>query len=1042
MKLSETAIRRPVLASVMSIMIVLFGTIALFRLPVRQYPDVDPPIVSVTTIYPGANPRVVETEVTEPIEEQINGIEGIRTLVSQSREQVSTITVEFTLDRDVDVAAQDVRDRVLRARNELPDDIEEPIIAKQDADASPIIWIGLSGERYSALDLTDYADNVVKERLETLPGVSSIIIGGERKYAMRLWIDADKLAAYQLTVADISDALQRENVDIPSGRIEGVDREFTVRTMGEMRTAGEFNSMIIATREGQPIRIRDVGNAELGSEDDRKLVRFNGKPAVGLGVVKQSKANTIEVARNVKRGVEETRAILPEGLEMVISFDSSIFIDESIAEVQGTLILAGFLVVMVIFLFLRTLRGTLVPAIAIPVSVIGTFSVLYALDYTINIVTLLGLTLSIGLVVDDAIVVLENIYRRVEAGQHPMKAALEGMREVGFAVIATTVALVAVFAPLTFMTGTTGRLFREFGVTLAVAVTISTFVALTLSPMLCARILKRTVRHGKFYTSLEKGFDAMSSFYGRVLAKAVSHRAFIMLASVIWIGMAAFLFGAVPKEFIPSEDRGSLFVFTQAPEGSTLGYTDRYMKQAEAVMTAQPEVDKLFSVVALGLNTPGEVSSGAMFAMLKPRDDRERSSQEIVEALFPMMMGIPGMLAFPINPPSLGQGFMAQPVEFVLQGPVLEDLARLNDAVLMEARQIPGLVNVDSDLKLNKPEIQVEIDRNRASDLGVSVRDIATTLQSLLGGQDLSTFKRGAKQYEVKVQLRDFDRTKPSDVEKLYVRGSGGQVAQLSSLLKVNESVAPRQLNHYQRQRSAKITGSVAPGFALGDILDELQAIADKHLTPGFSTALAGQSREFKESANALYFAFLLAIIVIYLTLSAQFESFVHPLTILFTVPLAVTGALVGLKMTGNTLNLFSEIGIVMLTGLVTKNAILIVEFANQLRARGRPLIEATIEACQLRFRPILMTTVSTIFGTLPIALGLGAGGESRAPMGVAVIGGLFFSGLISLVAVPVVYILLDRLSSLLAGEEAGEATAGGLAPAAPPPHGGGRDGR
>ncbi|MFQ5458975.1 MAG: efflux RND transporter permease subunit, partial [Myxococcota bacterium] len=589
-------------------------------------------------------------------------------------------------------------------------------------------------------------------------------------------------------------------------------------------------------------------------------------------------------------------------------------------------------------------------AITIPVSVIGTFTMLYALDYTINIVTLLGLTLSIGLVVDDAIVVLENIYRRVENGQPAMRAAIDGMREIGFAVIATTVALIAVFTPLAFMTGTTGRLFREFGVTLAVAVIISTFVALTLSPTLCARILRRSVRHGQLYASLESGFERLSAFYTRLLEKALHRRVFVMGLAAAWIGLAFFVFRLVPKEFIPSEDRGSIFVFTQAPEGSTLEYTDRYMRQAEAIMQAQPEMDKLFSVIALGLSTPGEVSAGAMFAMLKPRDQRSRSSQEIVAGLFPQMMAIPGMFAFPINPPSLGQGFLSQPVDFVLQGPELEGLARINQAVVMEARGIPGLINVDSNLKLNKPELQVVIDRNRASDLGVSVRDIARALQILIGGEELSKFKRGAKQYDVKVQLRDFQRMKPGDLERLYVRGSNDQMIQLSSLLSVSESVAPRQLNHYQRQRSATITGSVAPGFALGDILDQLQAIADKHLMPSYSTALAGQSREFRESATALYFAFLLAIVVIYLTLAGQFESFIHPLTILFTVPLAVTGALVGLGLTGNTLNLFSEIGIVMLTGLVTKNAILIVEFANQLRARGRTLVEATIEAASLRF--------------------------------------------------------------------------------------------
>ncbi len=1014
MRIAATSIRRPVLATVMSLLILLFGAIALIRLPVREYPDVDPPIVSVTTIYPGANPRVVETEVTEHLEEQINGIEGIRTLVSQSREQVSLITIEFNLDRDVDVAAQDVRDRVLRARNVLPDDIEEPIIAKQDADASPVMWIGLSGTRYSQLELSDYADRVLKENLQTLPGVASVIIGGERKYAMRLWIDADRLAAYQLTVGDIADALRGENVEIPSGRIESKSREFTVRTAGQMSTPEQFGAMIIANKAGQPIRIRDVGTAELGAEDERKLVRYNGKPAIGLGVVKQSKANTIDVARAVRGEVERLRPRLPTGVEMTVAFDSSRFIEESIDEVKSTLWQAGVLVVLVIFIFLRTLRGTLIPAIAIPVSLIGTFSLLYFLGYTINIITLLGLTLSIGLVVDDAIVVLENIYRRIEGGENPMKASYEGMNEIGFAVVATTVALVAVFVPLAFLTGATGRLFKEFGVTLASAVIISTFVALTLSPMLCSRILKKSKRHGGVYTFLERGFDRLAGAYARILQSAVHHRGRVIVLALAWVGVAALLFGLLPKEFIPSEDRGAVFVFTQAPEGSTLPYTDRYMKQAEAVMRRQPEIEKLFSVIALGLNAPGEVSSGGMFAMLQERDQRDRSSQEIVQALLPQLMSIPGMLAFPINPPALGQSFLAQPVEFVIEGASLPELARANDQILAEARAIPGFVNVDSNLKLNKPELEVEIDRNRASDLGISVRDIATTLQILLGGEHLSDFKRGAKQYEVKVQLRGVDRANPQDLERLYVRGAKGDMVQLSSVVKVRETVAPRSLNHYQRVRAATITGSIAPGFALGEILDQLQAIANKHLPQGFTTALGGQSREFRESGTALYFTFFLAILVIYLTLAAQFESFVHPLTILFTVPLAVTGALVALLLTRHSLNLFSEIGIVMLAGLVTKNAILIVEFANQLRERGSSLVDAAVEASTLRFRPILMTTFSTIFGTLPIALGLGAGGESRAPMGIAVIGGMFFSTLLTLVAVPVVYVLLDEFVTFL----------------------------
>ena len=1011
MRLSQICIERPVLSTVLSLVIVLFGAIALGRLPNREFPDVEPPVVAVTTVLPGAAPEVVETSVTQPLEDQLIAIEGVKHLVSNSREQVSSITVEFNLDRDVDVAANDVRDRVARARDDLPADAEEPVVAKRDADASPIMWLALFGDKFSQIDISTIAETQVQDRLAKLPGVSEVLIAGEKRLSMRVWIDNSRLTAHGLTVADVQAALTRENVDLPSGRVEGLDREFTIRTLGELTTVEEYEALAVANVNDQTVRLRDVARVEIGPEDERKLVRFNGKPAVGLGIVKQSKANTLDVANAVKAEARDIAPTLPAGLEIQTAFDSSIFIERSLADVSQTILESIALVVIVIFLFLRSLRATIVPTVAIPVSLVGTFGVLYWLDFSINTLTLMGLTLAIGLVVDDAIVVLENVTRWVEEGTEPMEAARRGMDEIAFAVVAATISTVAVFLPLAFLSDTTGLLFREFGITVASAVAISGFVALTLSPMLCARILRRQEAEHGVKALLARGFDALANAYGRFLRPVLTHPKATLLVGGLWVALGFLLLGAIPREFIPTADRDAVRAIMRAPEGSTIEYTDRYQHAVENLVLAVPEVTKAFSVVALGIGTPGLVNEGAIFASLSPSDERERSQMTIVDELRGQLGEIGGIQAFPMNLPAISTTGGGAMVSMVVQGPEVTQLARYVDEILQRARSVPGLVNLQTDLLLNKPQLEVKIDRERASDLGVSVRQIASTLQILFGGRDLSTFKLEGETYDVIVQLDRAERASPRDLLGSYVRSDRGRLIPLASLVTFEESVAPRGLPHFDRLRSATITAGLAAGAPLGPALDELLAIAEDVLPDGrgYRVTFSGESENYFESGNALLFAYVLAVVIIYLVLAAQFESFVHPLTILVAVALSFTGALVTLLATGGTLNLFSEIGLVMLVGLVTKNSILIVEFANQLRERGMGLVEATYEASRTRFRPILMTALSTIVGILPIAIGSGAGGEARAPLGVAVAGGMFFSTVLTFLVVPVTYVAMDR---------------------------------
>ncbi len=1026
MKLSQICIERPVLATVLSLIIMLFGAIALGRLPNREFPDVDPPIVAVTTVLPGAAPEVIETSVTQPLEDQLIAIEGVKHLTSVSREQVSSITVEFNLDRDVDAAANDVRDRVARARDDLPDDVEEPVVAKREADTSPIMWLALYGDGYSQVEISTIAETQVQDRLAKLLGVSEVLIAGEKRFSMRLWIDNQRLTAHGLTIADVQEALRRENVDIPSGRIEGLDREFTIRTLGELKEVEEYEALAIANIDGQIVRLRDVARVEVGPEDERKLVRFNGKPAVGLGIVKQSKANTLDVANAVKREAAEIAKALPPGLTLEKAFDSSVFIERSLADVSQTIVEAIVLVVIVIFIFLRSLRATIVPAVAIPVSLVGTFAVLYFLDFSVNTLTLMGLTLAIGLVVDDAIVVLENITRWIEEGTERMEAARRGMDEIAFAVIAATISTMAVFLPLAFLTDTTGLLFREFGITVAAAVGISGFVALTLSPMLCARVLKQGGEETGLRAWLARGFEALSAGYGRWLRPVLRHPALTLLGGLAWVATGLLLLGIIEREFIPVADREAVRTIIRAPEGSTLEYTDRYQYEVEKTVLAVPEVEKAFSVVALGIGTPGLVNEGAIFASLYPSDQREKSQMTIVDELREQLGKLGGVQAFPMNLPALQTSGFGAPVSLVVQGPDTAKLAEYVDQIILRARSIPGLVNLQTDLLLNKPQIEVIIDRERASDLGVSVRDIASALQVLFGGLDISTFKLHGETYDVIAQLDRAERMHPRDLLETYVRGHDGALIPLGSLVRIKESVAPRGLPHFDRLRSATITGHLAANAPLGSVLDALQKIAEDVLPEGegYRTTFSGESESYFESSNALLFAYILAVVIIYLVLAAQFESFLHPLTILVAVALSFTGALLTLLATGGTLNLFSEIGFVMLVGLVTKNSILIVEFANQLRERGLDLVEATFEASRTRFRPILMTAVSTIVGILPIALGGGAGGEARAPLGVAVAGGMFFSTVLTFFVVPVTYVGMERLRAWVLGGERRRAVA------------------
>ncbi len=1033
MKLSTMSIRRPVFATVMSFTILLFGIISFTRLPVREYPDIDPPIVSVVTLYRGASPSVVETGITNILEEQFATLEGVKTMTSSSREQGSVITIEFELNRNVDEAANDVRDRVSRVRGNLPREIDDPIISKVDANAQPIVWLALFSEEHNGLELTDFADRILKERIQRLPGVGSVFIGGERKYAMRVWLDPLRMAAHGLTTQDVENAIRSENAEIPAGRVEGAEREFSVRTRGELVKPEEFGAIIVSQKKDDLVRLRDVAEVSVGAADERTLARYNGQAAVGLGIVKQSKASTVEVAAEIRKSLDELKTLLPQGMKLDVAFDSSTFINDSINEVADSLMIAICLVVLVVLVFLKSLRATAIPTVAIPISIIGALAAAYFAGFTLNILTLLALVLAIGLVVDDAIVVLENVYRHMEMGKSKRQAAFDGANEIGFAVVATTITLVAVFVPLAFLSGSVGRLFNEFGVSLAVAVLISGFVALTLTPMLCSKILKPLHHTGNNWMSrsFDNFFDWLNVKYDKTLRFALRQRWMMIGVAGLMVILSYVLFRFIPSELVPIEDRSIGFGIVIAPEGATLDYTNKYMREVEKRLLALPERRALFTAIGLGFGGPGRVTNGFAFLALKARKERDKSQQQIIQELFPKLISIPGVLAFVINPPSLGGSFSSSPVQYVLQADNYETLNQAVGSVIGEASKLGYMINLDSDLRLNKPQLDLTIDRERAAGLGVSVTDIGTTLETFLGGRAVTNFKRGTKQYDVILQMKSTSRATPDAIREIYVRGSGGLV-QLANVVHIDETLAPKELNHYNRVRAATISANLVPGVSLGQALDDLDRIAAEKLPAGMKREYAGQSLEYKSSSSSLYFMFLLSIVFIYLVLAAQFESFVHPFTILFAVPLAVFGALLTLFIFRESLNIYSQIGLIMLVGLVTKNSILIVEFANQLREQGKSVSDAVIEAATIRLRPILMTSFSTIFGVLPIAIGLGAGAESRRPLGLAVVGGMFFSTFLTLVLVPVLYTILSRFVKEKSEEEEHEVevlkpTTGGL---------------
>ncbi|HEX2258011.1 MAG TPA: efflux RND transporter permease subunit, partial [Afifellaceae bacterium] len=1003
MSISALCIRRPVFATVLSLIIVLVGIVAYDRLSVREYPNIDPPVVTVDTAYPGASAEIIESQVTQVLEDSLAGIEGIDFMSSISRQERSQITLRFNLNRDPDVAASDVRDRVSRVRGRLPAEIEEPIIQKVEADAQPILYLAFSSDRHSPLDITEYADRYVKDRLQTLPGVAEVRILGERRYAMRIWLDPLKLAAYGLTPLDIENALRRQNVEIPAGLIESREREFTVLSETDLRTPEQFNQMILRQANGYLVRLEDVGRAEIGARDERRVVRFNGENAIALGVVKQATANPLDVSAAVRAELPDITQALPDGMRVAVAYDKSVFIEESVDNVYRTIGEAVVLVVLIIFLFLRSFRATLVPLVTIPVSLVGAFALMYFFGFSINTLTLLAIVLAIGLVVDDAIVMLENIFRHVEEGMSPLDAAFKGSGEIGMAIVSMTLTLAAVYTPIAFMTGATGRLFTEFALALAGAVLVSGFVALTLTPMMCSKLLRHTESHGLFYRVIEWFLVRLTNGYRALLRVSLKARPLILLVGLAVAASSYFFFSALKSELAPYEDQGTIIGIFVAPEGATIDYTDKYARQLEAIYAGVQEAERYFVVAGFPV-----VSQGISFLGLAPWEERERTQSEIAASLAPQMFRVPGILAFPVNPPPLGQSGGAKPVNFVLQTTQpYEALAETVEAFLARAAEWPGLVNLESDLKLDKPQLKVSVNRDKVADVGVDVQTVGRTLETMLGGRQVTRFKRDGEQYDVVVQVPGADRATPDDLRQIYVRGDDGQLVQLANLVEVAETVAPKELNHFNQLRSATITANLAPGYALGDALAFLEEAAAEVLPAGTQTDYSGLSREFKDSSAGLYLTFALALGFIYLVLAAQFESFRDPLIIMLTVPLSITGGLLALWLMGGTLNIYSQVGLVTLIGLITKHGILIVEFSNQLRAQGRPIFEAVIEAAVLRLRPILMTTGAMVLGAVPLATATGAGAESRQDIGAVIVGGVLVGTFFTLFVIPAVYTYL-----------------------------------
>lgn len=1007
MVISELCIRRPVFATVLSLLIILVGIVAYDRLPVREYPRIDEPVVTVETKYPGASSEIIESQVTKPLEDSIAGIEGVDVLTSISRPEQSQITVRFRIERDPDSASADVRDRVARVRAKLPTTIEEPVIAKVEADANPIIWLAFSSVSMSALDVTDIANRVVKPRLQTLPGAADVRVFGERKYSMRVWLDRDRLASYRLTPVDVEDALRRGNVEIPSGRIESSNREFSVVSQTDLMRVNEFEDIAIRNSAGYTVRIKDVARVEVAPANERTIVRFNGKNAVSLGVIKQATANPLTLAQAVREVLPKLKAELPAGVSVDIANDTTVFIERSIESVWRTIAESIVLVAVLILFFLRSVRASIIPLVTIPVCLIGSCAIMLVAGFSINTLTLLALVMAIGLVVDDAIVVLENIYRHIEGGMAPMDAAFRGAREVGFAVIAMTLTLAAVYAPVAFTTGRTGRLFVEFALTLAGAVLVSGFVALTLSPMMCSILLKHTKPAASWNPSswIERGLVGLETGYGKAVGGAIRVRWLIVLLALAVAGTSVWLLRTTKRELSPIEDRGTVLSIFNGPDGASIDYTARYAERIEAIAKGIPEVDRRF--VVTGNPT---VTQGIAFMRLTDWNDRKRSVQEIAKEVQPKLLGIPGVNAFAVLPPSLGQSPRERPINVVVMtNDEYPKMAPVVQKMLNELQRWPGMQGVDSDLRLNKPELKIRLDRDRVADAGVQVEQIGRLLETALGGRQVTRYKRFGDQYDVIVQLEPRARNEPTDISDLYVRGRNEAMVPLTSLIKVDETVSPRELNHFGQRRAVTFTANLAPGTSLGEAVEFIEGVAGRTLPAGYVLDFNGQTREFKSTSNTLAVTFVLALAFIYLVLAAQFESFIDPLVILFTVPLSMTGALAALQWSGGTLNVYSQIGLITLIGLITKHGILIVEFANQLREQGQTARDAVIEAARLRLRPILMTTGAMVLGAVPLALATGAGAESRQQIGWVIVGGMSLGTVLTLFVVPVVYLLFAR---------------------------------
>ena len=1008
MVISEVCIKRPVFATVLSLLVLLVGLMSYSRLTVREYPNIDEPVVTVDTQYSGASAEIIESQVTKPLEDSLAGIEGVDVLSSISRSERSQITVRFRVERDADSAAADVRDRVSRVRRRLPDDVDEPVIAKVEADANPIIWVAFFSDRHSPLEMSDFASRIIKPRMQTLPGAADARVYGERRYSMRIWLDRDRLAAFGLSVQEVEDAIRQQNVELPAGRIESSQREFAVVAQTDLSRTDEFEAVVVrppATATDYPVRIRDIGRVEVAAENERTSVRFMGRPSVSIGLIKQATANPLDLKRGLDEMMPRLQGELPEGMSMNIANDSTVFIERSIDAVFSTIWEAVLLVAAVCLFFLRNWRAMLVPLVTIPVSLVGAFTLMLVFGFSVNTLTLLALVLAIGLVVDDSIVVLENIYRHIEEGMEPIAAAFKGAKEIGFAVVAMTITLAAVYAPVAFMTGRTGKLFTEFALTLAGAVIVSGFVALTLSPMMCSQLLRHEPRHGPVYNAIERLLDLMTRAYRRVLTQALKLRWLVMLVFALVAGSSVLLLGQLKTELAPIEDRGRVVGIFSGPEGATMDYMSRYGREIEAIYASLPEVDRYLVITG----TP-TVSQGISFVGFRDWAERERSAGEIAADLGAKLRTVPGVNAFPVMPAAFGQSSRSRPLSFVVtSSESYDELAVHTERLLDAMRENPGFISPDTDLKLTLPELAVEVDRDRAADLGVAVEVIGRTLETMLGGRQVTRYKQDAEQYDVIVQLDGASRADPRDIRDIYVRARSGDMVPLANVVKVSETIAPRELNHFGQRRSVIISASLAPDFALGEALKWMDQAAARILPPGYATDYDGQSREFLSSSASLAVVFMLGLAFIYLVLAAQFESFRDPFIIMLTVPLSMTGALGALWLTGGTLNVYSQIGLLTLVGLITKHGILIVEFANQLREQGRERLDAVIEASVLRLRPILMTTGAMVLGSVPLALATGAGAESRQQIGWVIVGGLLLGTFFTLFVVPTVYTLLAR---------------------------------